>query len=67
MAEIKKTEKPEKPKTPEWPPNTFSAKMKDLITEYEDVLVENLEKSETIDCQPLEVKLKANTGKPTEA
>ena len=40
---------------------TFSAKMKDLIKEYKDVLVENLEKSETIDCQPLEVKLKANT------
>ena len=51
----------EKPIAPEWPSSSFLTKMKNLITEYEDVLVDNLEKSETIECQPLEVKLKPNT------
>ena len=34
--------------------------MKQLVTEFEDVLVENLDKTEAIDCLPLEVKLKPN-------
>ena len=42
VAEIKTAEKTEEKETPIWPPNTFSEKMKDLVKEYEDVLVENL-------------------------
>ena len=51
MAEIKPPNTPAKMKAkakieetekPEWPPSSFSSQMKDLVKEFEDVLVENL-------------------------
>ena len=47
------------PDSPEWPPSSFSDNMKSSIVECEDVLVKNLE---TIDCEPLEVKMKPNSN-----
>ena len=50
----------EEAENPDWPPDNFSEKMQDLVKEFEDVLVENLDKAESIECLPLEVKLKPN-------
>merc|ERR1712101_47912 len=48
---------PQRPK-PEWP-----KELQELCTEYEDVLVEELEEAQNITCPPMDVKL-MNTSKP---
>merc|ERR1712030_127412 len=42
--------------TPVWPPEHFPEKLREVCKEYEDVLVDSLERNQTIQCPDMSVE-----------
>ena len=54
---LRPKEKVPDPKIPEWPKPEWPKELQDLCTEFQDVLVEELERGQMITCPPMDVEL----------